>query len=42
MGILGKNEKPPFYAVIYTSPPKGYDDANFGETGSMLVALAAN
>jgi len=41
MRILGKTEKPPFYAVIYTSPPKGYDGTNFGETGSMLVALAA-
>ena len=41
MSILGKTKKPPFFAVIYTSPPKGYDGANFGETGSMLVALAA-
>lgn len=41
MSMLHKTEKPPFYAVIYTSAPKDYDGANFGETGSMLVALAA-
>ena len=41
MSILGKTKKPPFFVAIYTSPPKGYDGANFGETASMLVALAA-
>lgn len=41
MSMLYKTEKPPFYAVIYTSPPKDYTGTNFAETGSMLVALAA-
>ena len=41
MSMLYKTEKPPFFAVIYTSPLRGYDGTNFGETGSMLVALAA-
>jgi len=41
MSMLHQTEKPPFFAVIYTSPPKDYVGSNFGETGSMLVALAA-
>ena len=30
-----------FYAVVYTSPPQGSEDPEFGETSSLLVALAA-
>ena len=41
MGILGKNEKPPFYAVIYTTPPQGEKNSTFGEMASLLVSLAA-
>jgi len=41
MSMLHKTEKPPFFAVIFTSPPRGYEGANFAETASMVVALAA-
>ena len=38
MSILKATEKPFYYAVIYTSPPKGYIGTGFKETASMLVA----
>ena len=41
MSILRKTPKPPFFAVIFTSPPRGYEGENFGEKASMLVAFAA-
>ncbi len=40
MSILQATEKPFYYAVIYTSPPKGYTGTGFAETASMLVAMA--
>jgi len=46
MSILLNTTKPPFYAVVYTTAPDreeaGEEGAKFGETASMLVALAAN
>jgi heme-degrading monooxygenase HmoA len=41
MSLLGKIKKPPFYAVVYTTPPKEYQGGDFGGTASLLVALAA-
>ena len=42
MSILDKTTKPPFYAVIYTSPPdQGENNSTFGEMASLLVSLAA-
>jgi hypothetical protein len=41
MSILKATEKLFYYAVIYTSPPKGYIGTGFKETASMLVAMAA-
>lgn len=41
MSILSETETPPFYVVVYTSPPQGSKDPEFGETSSLLVALAA-
>ncbi len=41
MSMLHKTKKPPFFAVIFTSPPRGYEGQNFGEKASMLVAFAA-
>lgn len=41
MSILRKTSKPPFFAVIFTSPPKDYEGKNFSEKASMLVAFAA-
>ncbi len=45
MNVLDETRKPPFYAVIYTSPPgegdNGENDPTFGETASLLVSLAA-
>ena len=41
MSILQANEKPFFYAVVYTTPPKDYSGTGFKETASMLVAMAA-
>lgn len=42
MSILFETQKPPFYAVVYTSTGNGGGDASiFGETASLLVALAA-
>ena len=41
MSILHETQSPPFYAVLFTSPPKDYDGTSFTETASMLVALAA-
>lgn len=42
MSILFETQKPPFYAVVYTSAGNGGGNASiFGETASMLVALAA-
>lgn len=41
MSIHHETQSPPFFTVIYTSPPKDFDGARFAETASMLVALAA-
>ncbi len=41
MSMLRKTPKPPFFAVIFTSPPRGYEGKNFSEKASMLVAFAA-
>lgn len=41
MSLLGEIKKPPFYAVVYTTPPKQYQGGDFGGTASLLVALAA-
>ncbi|MFQ5763338.1 MAG: hypothetical protein ACE5GT_00270 [Rhodospirillales bacterium] len=42
MSILSKTRRPPFYAVVYTTAPAERGTPGFGETASMLVALAAN
>ena len=41
MSIIEKTRKPPFYAVIYTTPPQGEKNSTFGEIASLLVSLAA-
>jgi len=41
MSILQATEKPFYYAVIYTTPPKGYAGTGFNKTATMLVATAA-
>ena len=45
MSMLNETRKPPFYAVIYTSPPRKKnredEDPAFGGTASLLVSLAA-
>ena len=41
MSVLSEIRKPPFYAVVYTTPPKEYQGGDFGGTASLLVALAA-
>lgn len=41
MSMLSEIKKPPFYAVVYTTPPKGYQGADFGGSASLLLALAA-
>jgi heme-degrading monooxygenase HmoA len=41
MSLLAEIRRPPFYAVVYTTPPKKYRGGDFGATASLLVALAA-
>ena len=41
MSVLTEIRKPPFYAVVYTTPPKEYQGRGFGTAASLLVALAA-
>ncbi len=41
MSLLADIRKPPFYAVVYMTPPKEYQGGDFGGTASLLVALAA-
>lgn len=41
MSLLAEIRRPPFYAVVYTTPPKEYPGGDFGGTASLLVALAA-
>ena len=45
MSKLNETRKPPFYAVIYTTPPRVHnledEDPTFCEAASMLVSLAA-
>ncbi len=41
MTLLAEIKRPPFYAVVYKTPPKEYQGGNFGEMASLLVALAA-
>ncbi|MBC8337119.1 MAG: hypothetical protein H8E39_00370 [Alphaproteobacteria bacterium] len=41
MSILQETEKPFFYAVVYTTPPKDYQGGRFEESASMLIAMAA-
>lgn len=42
MSILTRTQRPPFYAVVYTTAPAAGGGPGFAETASMLVALAAN
>ncbi|MBT3306141.1 MAG: hypothetical protein HN377_06615 [Alphaproteobacteria bacterium] len=41
MSTVQKSDTPFYYAVVYTAPPKDYVGTGFGETASMLVAMAA-
>ena len=41
MSLLSEIRRPPFYAVVYTTPPKEYQGGDFAGAASMLVALAA-
>ena len=41
MSALRDIRRPPFYAVVFTSPPKEYQGGGYVGAASMLVALAA-